>query len=131
MLVLLLSKVGPDEREGALQLSQGLFVREGQELGGHRPHAGIAHEVIELGGDLHRVLRVSAGAVQQVVDERFAHGDPARAELLADVQVPVFGIDAEAMTGGIGEVVRDGEAIERLGSGPEYLAQLRSALPIW
>ena len=101
------------QREGALELAQRLLVRDRDVLRAHGPLPGVAHQVIQRGAELHRVLRVTAGRVEEPVDGGVVDGHLLRRELALDVLEPVVRRDAEAMTAGVLEVDGHGEAIER------------------
>src|SRR5688572_805267 len=101
------------ERERALELAQRLLVRDPEEVRRHDPLRGIAHEVVQRGADLHGVLWMAPGRIEEAVHARVVDRDLLRGELLAQVGEPVIGRDPEAMAAGLGEVDRDSEPIER------------------
>src|ERR1700682_1573059 len=117
--VLLLPELAPVERERPLELAQRLLVRDREEVRSYNAERGIAHEVVESGAHLHRVLGMSAGRVQQAVDTRVVDRDLLLSELLPEVGEPVVRRDAEAMPAGLGEIDRDREPVE----GPPLLTE--------
>ena len=100
------------EREWPLELAHGLFVGDLEEVRCDCPRAAVAHEVVERGADLHRVLRVAARGVEKAVDARVVDREPLRREFRPQILQPIIRIDAEAVAAGIGEIERDREAIE-------------------
>src|SRR6185295_11356300 len=110
--VLLLSELRPVERERPLQLAKRLFVCDGEKVRGDDTLCGVAHQVVERGADLHGVLRMTAGRVEQPVDARVVDGDLLLGELLAQVRQPVVWRDAKAMPARLREIDRHRESVE-------------------